>query len=741
MRHATCIRGITSARTALGRFAISATVRVALAVVALTTILTYLIFVLQAAKAASETMLLIAIATTALTAAACGALAPLVRSNRRLRQEITRREGRIEALSDRLWELREAEERTKGLLEAQGDVIVRRGGDGRIAYVNDAFCALAGHSRDSLIGKTYTLTVLEQGATSVVADGTRAFDQKIATQDGPRWISWHEVSIRTDAASDQQTQSVGRDITDRVRAERVLAEARDQADAANRAKSRFLAIVSHEIRTPLNGILGLADLLRDTRLTPEQESYVKAVRASGDALFSLIEEILDFSKIEAGKLDLNIQPFALEALVESAVELLSPRAQAKAIDIASYIDDRLPRMVLGDATRLRQVLLNLAGNAVKFTERGGVTLIVEPGAASDEVIIQVRDTGIGIDPGARERIFSEFVQGDEGAARKFGGTGLGLAISKRIVDHMGGRLWLESVPGAGTSFTLSVTLPRAETANINYEVAVSAGSSALIIAADDIVAPLIARRLTRWGVETQVVSDPQQGLNEISKRHWETVIVDCNVGTANAIAIVQHCPAAIGRRIVLLTPQERSDLAKLTAAGFSDYLIKPVRAESLAARFGAQSPDRDPFLAVRDADTSHTTKSLAILVAEDNEINALLARALLARLGHAPTIVGGGEEAVAAFRAARDAGRAFDLILMDVQMPGVDGLAAARRIRALESTSECKPTRIVALTANVSVEDRETCLAAGMNGFLTKPLDRERLIEALNLVPKSAIAA
>src|SRR5581483_9976536 len=336
----------------------------------------------------------------ALFAAACTAMVVLLIRGRMLKDKARALEARAEELSDRNWELREAE----------GDLIVRRDAQGLITYVNDAFCALAGKPRGQLIGRAAGLDVVEQGEAAVLADGTRVHDQKIAAAGGTRWIAWREVAVRGDAGS--ETQGVGRDVTDRVEVERALSVARDQAEAASRAKSRFLAMVSHEIRTPLNGLLGMTDLLLDTPLTAEQRSYAKAARTSGETLLSLIEEVLDFSKIEAGRLDLEARPFALAAMVEEVVELLAPRAQAKGIEIASFVDERLPATVVGDAARLRQVLLNLAGNAVKFTERGGVTVITEPTEQGGEVRFAVRDTGIGLKPEDQARIFLEFEQAD-----------------------------------------------------------------------------------------------------------------------------------------------------------------------------------------------------------------------------------------------------------------------------------------------------------------------------------------
>ena len=309
----------------------------------------------------------------ALFAAACAVIAFMLMRQRARAEKMRALQTRIEQLSDDNWELRENEERARSLLEAQGDLIVRRDAAGCITYANDAFCALAGQDREDLLGTVGELPVLMQGPVTVLPDGTRVYDQSVVCGATTRWIAWREVAVR--GATGAEMQGVGRDVSYRVEAEQALALARDQAENANRAKSHFLATISHEIRTPLNGILGMADLLLDTELTPEQLTYAKAAKTSGETLLSLIEEILDFSKIEAGKLDLQARPFALVPLVEETVELLAPRAQAKGIEIASFVDERLPHKVVGDAARLRQVLLNLAGNAIKFTEQGGVAVI------------------------------------------------------------------------------------------------------------------------------------------------------------------------------------------------------------------------------------------------------------------------------------------------------------------------------------------------------------------------------
>ena len=688
-----------------------------------------------------------AVGTAALFGAACGAIGLLFSYNQKLKEERRQLRERIDDLSDENWELRESEERAKSFLEAQGDVIIRRDGEGRVSYVNDAFCALAGRTRETLLGTRFELAAIEQGEMAVLADGTSSHDQKIAAIDGERWIAWREVVMRTAAESGAEVQSVGRDVTDRVQAERALADARDQAEAANRAKSRFLAMVSHEIRTPLNGILGMADLLRDTALTPEQTTYAKAVKMSGDTLLSLIEEILDFSKIESGRLDLDAQPFDLRALIEETVELIAPRAQAKELEIASFVDDSLPRQVVGDAARLRQVLLNLAGNAIKFTDTGGVTIVVETSIRPDEISLSVRDSGIGIAPQEQTRIFLEFEQADSGAARKFAGTGLGLAISRRIIERMGGRIALESAPGAGSTFQVALPLPPAAETDAPAVAAPDlTGMDVMIVAPAAVEAALVARHLIGWGARTCIVPDGTVAAALLPERAWSAILIDHALGRTACETLARATASTIARRIVLMTPAARHDLPTLNDAGFTGYLVKPVRAASLAARLDAAAGefvmDAPDVISATDANGRGTAGGTAILVAEDNEINALLARALLARLGHRPTIASNGTAAVEAWLSARAAGEPYSLVLMDVHMPGSDGIEATRRIRAAETQGGGPRTPIIALTANAFDEDREACIAAGMDGFLTKPLDRERLAGALaQMQPAASIAA
>jgi PAS domain S-box-containing protein len=684
-----------------------------------------------------------AIGASFLFAVACVALATLSIRLRWMGRRLRKIALHNEALVDRNWELKEAEERARSLFESQGDLIVLRDPDGCITFVNDAYCELAELPRHALIGSHFSLDILEQGEATFEAGGTRIHDQKIATPLGARWIAWREGLVRTDAGQPADLQCVGRDVTDRAASERAIGEARDQADAANRAKSRFLAMASHEIRTPLNGIIGMSGLLLDTALTPEQMTYAKAVKTSGDALLALIEELLDYSKIEAGKIDLEHRPFALSALIEDITELLAPRAQARKLEIAAYVDERLPAEVIGDAARLRQVLLNLAGNAIKFTSTGGVALMVEPGIRPNEISFLVRDTGIGIAAEAQSRIFREFEQADDRIARSYGGTGLGLSISERIVKRMGGRITLESKPGVGSTFEVSVPLAAAESDRPAQPVLAApdlSGQSIMLVAPQSIEASLVARRLQRWGGQTCMVSDIGVAQALLPERSWHAILLDRSLGASDVESLGEAARVHATQRIVMFTPAARHELQPSSSSAFTGYLVKPLRAASLAARLTAAPEIAAPNLAgdslIEAPEPSETPamvppRGLSILVAEDNEINALLMRSLLTRLGHHTVITTNGEEALESWLAAKSAGTPYDLVLMDIQMPQLDGVETTKRIRGREAGQPGRRTPILALTANTLVEDRYACFEAGMDGFLIKPLDRDKLVDAL----------
>jgi signal transduction histidine kinase/DNA-binding response OmpR family regulator len=687
-----------------------------------------------------------AIGVAFLFALACVALATFSVRLRLMRKKMRKVALHNEALADRNWELQEAEQRARRLFESQGDLIVLRDAEGRITYANDAYCELAQMPCDALIGTRFALEVLEQGDTALEPNGTRVHDQQVAGPLGPRWIAWREGLVRNDAGGPAEMQSVGRDVTDRTESERALAEARDQADAASRAKSRFLAMASHEIRTPLNGIIGMSGLLMDTPLTPEQTTYVKAVKTSGDALLSLIEELLDYSKIEAGKIDLEHRPFALSGMIEDITELLAPRAEAKKIEIAAYVDERLPMHVIGDAARLRQVLLNLAGNAIKFTSTGGVALIVEPGIWPNEISFLVRDTGIGIPPEARERIFREFEQADDKIARSYGGTGLGLSISDRIVKRMGGRITLESQPGAGSTFEVSIPLTAADGEQTSFAVPDLSGQSIMLVSPQNIEASLTSRRLQRWGGQTCMVSDADVAETLLPERPWHAVLIDHALGLADIERLGEAARLHATQRIVMFTPATRQELQPSATSALTGYLVKPLRAASLAARLTTApemtAPSLEPAIDPIETPAARSAKGLSILVAEDNQINALLIRSLLGRLGHDTVITTNGTEALESWLSAKAAGTPYDLVLMDIQMPQLNGIETTKRMRLLEAGEPGGRTPILALTANTLVEDRYACFEAGMDGFLIKPLDREKLAEALaGLVASRHIAA
>jgi PAS domain S-box-containing protein len=648
----------------------------------------------------------------------------------------------------------------ESLLEVSPTAIVTVDPDHKVTSWNPAAEKLFGYSRQEAIGRDVDSLVANSEAARPEAvrlnRQTEAGEVRLTTRRTRKDGSLVDVDVRA-APIRVGDRMVGlyalyHDVSE-------LQRAREQAESATQAKSAFLAMMSHEIRTPMNAVIGMTGLLLDTDLTPEQRNYAEVIRSSGGALMAIIDDILDFSKIEAGRLELERRPFDLRSCVESALELVAASASAKGLDLAYLFDQGLPGAIVGDETRLRQILINLLNNAIKFTDTGEVVISVDGEALESgegeirreyKLHFAVRDSGIGIPTDRLGRLFESFSQVDASTTRRYGGTGLGLAISKRLSELMGGTIWAESRVGEGSAFHFTIQAEQAATFAPAYEHGAPPqlhGRRVLIVDDNATNRHILVRQAESWGMLARGVASPTQALEWIRRGDpFDLAILDMQMPEMDGVTLAEEISRyRDARELPLVMLTSLGSWAEFRGGvEFAASLTKPIKPSQLydtlmglfgAAPAGVQAP------APRERPVEQLAKRmpLRILVAEDNVVNQQLALLLLKKLGYRADVTADGLKALQALER-----EPYDVVLMDVQMPTMDGLEATRRIH--QRWPEAQRPHVIAATANAMQEEREACLAAGMDDYLAKPIRLEELAAALRrchprVAPRSSSTA